>query len=420
MRVLLPLKKKENEHDDGQFYDDSDEEQFYASSSDEYNNLEEEEDEREQQLRYVDESTVGAIDGSKGSRSPSKAYKEESGFVEESSTPVLAETPAAAVANVSSHESSSPQQPPNKVEASTEISTKTQERSSEKPPAVPTAAAAAVQKEKEETKATLPKEPSSIGTGSTALLLEHDNSSKPAGLPKQEQISKPPKVPSVASAAAASSSSPSTLPTALLSTTCSTRTVHNRKRRSPSPPLDCKPASTKSSRLSTEQSSPLNSRDCKPPALDTSELEERKMAGGRRLLNREDSAELDVRYAYFPTENDPASARGDRSSSSSSLTTLRVSNHAATAAVATDDNDDLREQPAAPVAAAAAAQKSTDADNYDDAFAQALKKNGLEIVEQDGDGNCLFRAISLQVYGDASMHEEVRQRCLDYMVRSVD
>jgi len=50
-------------------------------------------------------------------------------------------------------------------------------------------------------------------------------------------------------------------------------------------------------------------------------------------------------------------------------------------------------------------------------FLLALKKEGLEIVEQDGDGNCLFRAISLQVYGDPSMHLEVRHKCLDFMVR---
>ncbi|KAG7345624.1 OTU-like cysteine protease [Nitzschia inconspicua] len=50
-------------------------------------------------------------------------------------------------------------------------------------------------------------------------------------------------------------------------------------------------------------------------------------------------------------------------------------------------------------------------------FAAALKKRGLEIREQDGDGNCLFRAISLQVYGDASMHGDVRKKCMDFMER---
>jgi hypothetical protein len=49
-------------------------------------------------------------------------------------------------------------------------------------------------------------------------------------------------------------------------------------------------------------------------------------------------------------------------------------------------------------------------------FLMALKKRGLEIREQDGDGNCLFRAISLQVYGDPNMHGDVRKQCMDHMV----
>jgi hypothetical protein len=51
-------------------------------------------------------------------------------------------------------------------------------------------------------------------------------------------------------------------------------------------------------------------------------------------------------------------------------------------------------------------------------FEAALQKRGLELVEQDGDGNCLFRAVSLQVYGDAGMHGDVRKSCLDFMVSS--
>lgn len=51
-------------------------------------------------------------------------------------------------------------------------------------------------------------------------------------------------------------------------------------------------------------------------------------------------------------------------------------------------------------------------------FRAVLKKErGLEIREQDGDGNCLFRAISLQVYGDPSMHGDVRKQCMDHMER---
>ncbi|KAL3940386.1 MAG: hypothetical protein SGBAC_005062 [Bacillariaceae sp.] len=48
-------------------------------------------------------------------------------------------------------------------------------------------------------------------------------------------------------------------------------------------------------------------------------------------------------------------------------------------------------------------------------FEVVLKKRGLEIREQAGDGNCLFRAVSLQVYGDPSMHMDVRKQCMDHM-----
>jgi OTU-like cysteine protease len=51
-------------------------------------------------------------------------------------------------------------------------------------------------------------------------------------------------------------------------------------------------------------------------------------------------------------------------------------------------------------------------------FYESLKKHGLEMVEQEGDGNCLFRAVSLQVYGSSENHSEVRERCLDYMAHN--
>lgn len=50
-------------------------------------------------------------------------------------------------------------------------------------------------------------------------------------------------------------------------------------------------------------------------------------------------------------------------------------------------------------------------------LAQQLKSRGLEICPQKGDGNCFFRAVSLQVYGDATMHPEVRQSCCDFMAK---
>lgn len=50
-------------------------------------------------------------------------------------------------------------------------------------------------------------------------------------------------------------------------------------------------------------------------------------------------------------------------------------------------------------------------------FVKALRERGLEIRQQEGDGNCLFRAVSLQVYGDPSMHMDVRNQCLDHMAK---
>ncbi len=56
-------------------------------------------------------------------------------------------------------------------------------------------------------------------------------------------------------------------------------------------------------------------------------------------------------------------------------------------------------------------------DNY--SFQKALKKRGLEEIAQEGDGNCLFRAVSWQVYGDSDSHMDVRRRCMDFMVRAI-
>jgi len=56
-------------------------------------------------------------------------------------------------------------------------------------------------------------------------------------------------------------------------------------------------------------------------------------------------------------------------------------------------------------------------DEEEVAFRAALKARGLEMVEQEGDGNCLFRAVSLQVYGDSEVHMDVRRRCLDFMAK---
>jgi len=51
-------------------------------------------------------------------------------------------------------------------------------------------------------------------------------------------------------------------------------------------------------------------------------------------------------------------------------------------------------------------------------YQDALKKRHLEMVEQEGDGNCLFRAVSLQVYGEPNNHAEARKRCMDFMAKN--
>ena len=48
-------------------------------------------------------------------------------------------------------------------------------------------------------------------------------------------------------------------------------------------------------------------------------------------------------------------------------------------------------------------------------FERNLEGEGLRIVEVGGDGNCLFRAISHQVYGTEDHHRLIRVRCIDYI-----
>ena len=43
------------------------------------------------------------------------------------------------------------------------------------------------------------------------------------------------------------------------------------------------------------------------------------------------------------------------------------------------------------------------------------KEKGFRIKRMEEDGNCLFRAIADQIYGDPGMHAEVRRLCMDYL-----
>jgi len=45
----------------------------------------------------------------------------------------------------------------------------------------------------------------------------------------------------------------------------------------------------------------------------------------------------------------------------------------------------------------------------------ALGGRSLQIFAVDGDGNCLFRSVAHQVYGDAELHGLVREKCMAYM-----
>ena len=48
-------------------------------------------------------------------------------------------------------------------------------------------------------------------------------------------------------------------------------------------------------------------------------------------------------------------------------------------------------------------------------FRAKLMEAGLEVVDVSPDGNCLFRAFALAVYGDQERHKDVRGQCCDFM-----
>ncbi|CAL0329020.1 unnamed protein product [Lupinus luteus] len=48
------------------------------------------------------------------------------------------------------------------------------------------------------------------------------------------------------------------------------------------------------------------------------------------------------------------------------------------------------------------------------------RAKGYEVKKMMEDGNCLFRAVADQVYGDSELYDLVRQMCIDYMERERD
>lgn len=62
-----------------------------------------------------------------------------------------------------------------------------------------------------------------------------------------------------------------------------------------------------------------------------------------------------------------------------------------------------------------------DNDDREHQFEMELRRaKSLEVRRMAEDGNCLFRAVADQVYGDAEMHGETRQMCIDYMEKERD
>lgn len=55
-------------------------------------------------------------------------------------------------------------------------------------------------------------------------------------------------------------------------------------------------------------------------------------------------------------------------------------------------------------------------DDRDRQFAKTMSDRGFVIEEIAEDGACLFRSISLQIFGDQDMHEIIRQQTMDYIV----
>ncbi|CAM6040835.1 unnamed protein product [Sphagnum compactum] len=54
-------------------------------------------------------------------------------------------------------------------------------------------------------------------------------------------------------------------------------------------------------------------------------------------------------------------------------------------------------------------------------FENELRRvKNLEVRRMAEDGNCLFRSIADQIYGDAEMYSETRQMCIDYMEKERD
>lgn len=49
-------------------------------------------------------------------------------------------------------------------------------------------------------------------------------------------------------------------------------------------------------------------------------------------------------------------------------------------------------------------------------FRKNIEKSNFFIKETEGDGNCMFRSISDQIYGNEEYHKIIREKCMDYLL----
>ncbi|XP_055854519.1 uncharacterized protein LOC129918169 isoform X2 [Episyrphus balteatus] len=54
----------------------------------------------------------------------------------------------------------------------------------------------------------------------------------------------------------------------------------------------------------------------------------------------------------------------------------------------------------------------------DEQFDKLMSEQGFILQNIEEDGACLFRAISLQIYGDEEMHDQIRQQTMDYLYKN--
>ena len=58
--------------------------------------------------------------------------------------------------------------------------------------------------------------------------------------------------------------------------------------------------------------------------------------------------------------------------------------------------------------------------NADSVLNSRLQRYGLQPLEVEGMGNCLFRSVAHQLYNDESRHFEIRISALEYLQKNPD